>query len=60
MFTEDESDLRLKRHDVIIDMTPKGRTTLTRGRFTEEPVLYAKKITRQSVIPIDMEQFLVT
>ncbi|MGV2988561.1 LysR family transcriptional regulator [Vibrio sp. E150_011] len=37
LFTEDyESDLRLQRYDLIIDMTPKGRTSLKYERLYNE------------------------
>ncbi len=60
LFTEDyESDLRLQRHDVIIDMTPKGRTMLKHEVISrEELVVVCRKDHPAIDDTIDMEQFL--
>jgi DNA-binding transcriptional LysR family regulator len=60
LFTEDyESDLRLQRHDVIIDMTPRGRTTLKHEVVsTEELVVVCREDHPSIGDTIDMEQFL--
>ncbi|MFM2607744.1 LysR family transcriptional regulator [Vibrio chagasii] len=60
LFTEDyESDLRLQRHDVIIDMTPKGRTTLKHEVISTEQLVVVCRTDHPTIgDSIDMTQFL--
>ncbi|MGF1753358.1 LysR family transcriptional regulator [Vibrio makurazakiensis] len=60
LFTEDyESDLRLQRHDVIIDMTPRGRTLLKHEPIlTEELVVVCSQDHPRLNDSVTMEQFL--
>ncbi|CDU03983.1 Putative LysR-type regulator [Vibrio coralliirubri] len=60
LFTEDyESDLRLQRHDVIVDMTPKGRTMLKHEVISTEELVVVCSSDHPTVgDTIDMEQFL--
>ncbi|MDN3702212.1 LysR family transcriptional regulator [Vibrio artabrorum] len=60
LFTEDfESDLRLQRHDVIIDMTPRGRTTLKHEVLSAEELVVVCRHDHPTIgDTIDMAQFL--
>lgn len=60
LFTEDyESDLRLQRHDVIVDMTPKGRTMLKHEVISKEELVVVCREDHPIVgDTIDMDQFL--
>jgi DNA-binding transcriptional LysR family regulator len=60
LFTEDyESDLRLQRHDVIIDMTPRGRTMLKHEVISSEELVVVCRADHPTIHDsIDMTQFL--
>ncbi|PMK01154.1 LysR family transcriptional regulator [Vibrio sp. 10N.261.55.A7] len=60
LFTEDyESDLRLQRHDLVIDMTPRGRTLLKHEPIsTEELMVVCREDHPRLGDSISMEQFL--
>ncbi|MCW8332583.1 LysR family transcriptional regulator [Vibrio paucivorans] len=60
LFTEDyESDLRLQRHDLIIDMTPRGRTSLKYDVISNENLVVVCNQDHPRVDDsITMEQFL--
>ncbi|WP_295902513.1 LysR family transcriptional regulator [uncultured Vibrio sp.] len=60
LFSEDsESDLRLQRHDMVIDMTPRGRTMLKHEAIaTEELVVVFRHDHPRITDSISMEAFL--
>lgn len=60
LFTEDyESDLRLQRHDLIVDMTPRGRTMLKHETIsTEELVVVCREDHPTIGDSMDIEEFL--
>ncbi|NAZ92759.1 LysR family transcriptional regulator [Vibrio toranzoniae] len=60
LFTEDyESDLRLQRHDVIVDMTPKGRTMLKHEVISKEELVIVCRADHPTIgDTINMDQFL--
>jgi len=60
LFTEDyESDLRLQRHDVIIDMTPNGRTMLRHEKIMEEELVVVCRADHPTIgESMDMAEFL--
>ncbi|MGF1777991.1 LysR family transcriptional regulator [Vibrio nomapromontoriensis] len=60
LFTEDyESDLRLQRYDLIVDMTPKGRTTLKHELlYNEDLSVVCSQDHPRIDDSIDMVQFL--
>ena len=60
LFTEDyESDLRLQRYDLIIDMTPKGRTSLKHEVLYDEDLFVVCSQTHPRINDsIEMVDFL--
>ncbi|WGV99406.1 LysR family transcriptional regulator [Vibrio sp. YMD68] len=60
LFTEDyESDLRLQRHDVILDMKPRGRTTLKYEAISTEDLVVVCRLDHPTIgDSINMDEFL--